>query len=454
VELSSAGFNDVMSKVSDTLARLLPKHILGPGLISLVIKLAGAVLAYGMVVAFARLLSTDEYGRFAFGLNLAIIAAAIGGFGFSTGIMRYWPKYVVAKDGAGARGVVKLGYIACVLGGFAMISAALVVAGLSHAFSVVEFLAIGLLGLVISLGDYSTNLLRAQGSTIVSMLPRDVLWRILSVIAAALVVWFGFVVSGPTALVICAVVLAALTLWQIMNVRTHMANELVGADNRNDWRDLRPSLLPLWASSVVFAMIQQFDVVIVGSLLGNADAGAYFAAQKTAMLLSLVLIAAGLVAAPTMAALYHSGKRLELQSLCRNLAAVIAAVTIVGFIMLIFVGRQLLSFFDPHFVSAYPILLIVAVGTMVDAVAGPNAYLMQMTSYERPYLRIMAVCYVLVLIAQFILVPLYGSIGAAIASTGGVVLWNVWAIILLRREAGLDPSLLSLFLPPQKSKIQ
>jgi O-antigen/teichoic acid export membrane protein len=76
-----------------------------------------------------------------------------------------------------------------------------------------------------------------------------------------------------------------------------------------------------------------------------------------------------------------------------------------------------------------------------------------MTSYERPYLRVMAVCYVLVLAAQFTLIPLYGSIGAALASAGGVILWNVWAVAILRRDAGLDPSLLSLFLVPKKSTI-
>jgi O-antigen/teichoic acid export membrane protein len=435
--------------------KFLPQHILGPGLISLVIKVVGAVLAYGMVVAFAHLMSAEEYGRFAFGLNLAIIASTIGGFGFATGIMRYWPKYTVERDSSGARGVVRLGYIACFAGGLVMIGVALVGSLVSYFFQArlqfTEFAAIGCLGLIISLGDYSTNLLRAQGSTIVSMLPREVLWRILSVLVAGLIFWFGIIVSGPIALIICAGVLVVLTIWQIQNVHKHMTKKLDGTESRNDWRVLRSSLLPLWASSIIFAMIQQFDVVIVGSLLGNAEAGAYFAAQKTAMLLSLVLIAGGLVAAPTMAALYHSGKRDELQRLCRNLAGAIAAVTAVGFLFLVIVGRQLLALFDPLFVSAYPVLLIVAVGSMVDAVAGPNAYLMQMTSYERPYLRVMAVCYALVLAAQFILIPLYGSIGAAIASAGGVVLWNVWAVAILRREAGLDPSLLSLIIAPSKS---
>jgi O-antigen/teichoic acid export membrane protein len=90
---------------------------------------------------------------------------------------------------------------------------------------------------------------------------------------------------------------------------------------------------------------------------------------------------------------------------------------------------------------------------MIDAVAGPTAYLMQMTTYEKAYLRIMVVCYGFVLLAQFILIPRYGSMGAAMASTGGIVIWNLWAVALLRREAGLDPSLLSLIVPPRKTII-
>ena len=72
-------------------------------------------------------------------------------------------------------------------------------------------------------------------------------------------------------------------------------------------------------------MIQQFDVVIVGSLLSKAEAGSYFAAQKSAQLLSIVLIAGGLATAPHMSALYHAGKLIELQALCRKLAIAIAA---------------------------------------------------------------------------------------------------------------------------------
>ncbi len=446
---------NLVARLIGRFSNTLPRHIVGSGLISLTIKLSGAVLAYGMVVAFARFLSTEEYGRFAFGMNLAIIVAAIGSLGFSTGIMRYWPKYTVAQDNAGARGVVRLGYQASFFGGLMLLFMAVVIGLFANSVQVknyfTEFAAIGCLGLLIGIGDYSTNLLRAQGSTFVSMLPRDVLWRILSVAIAGVLIWFGFGLTGPAALMICAIVLLGLTIWQVNVVRNNVKQMLPGESRRNDWVELRKSLLPLWASSVIFAMIQQFDVVIVGSLLGNADAASYFAAQKTAMLLSLVLIAAGLVSAPTMAALFHSGKSAELQRLCRSLAVAIAVVSAVGFVFLIIFGRQLLGLFDPNFVSAYPILIIIAVGCMIDAISGPNAYLMQMTSFERPFLRVMTVCYVLVVVAQVILIPRYGTLGAALASTGGVVLWNVWAIFILRNKAGLDPSLLSIFYPPKQS---
>jgi O-antigen/teichoic acid export membrane protein len=307
---------------------------------------------------------------------------------------------------------------------------------------------------MISFGDYSTNLLRAQGSTIVSMLPRDVIWRVATPALGFAALRFGLGLSGTDSLFISALVLMALNLWQGAHIAHHVSGLGKGIAALRDFAALRPSLLPIWLSGIIYAMIQQFDVVIIGSLLSKPEAGAYFAAQKTAMMLSLVLIAGGLVTAPTMAALYHAGKRAELQRLCQKLALAIAATTILGYGVLVVIGSSLLQLFDPAFVSAYPILLIVGLGTVVDAISGPNSYLMQMTNYEKPYLKVMLSCYALVLVAQFILVPRYGSMGAALASAGGVIIWNVLSIALLRRHAGLDPSLLGLILPPKaKNKI-
>ena len=423
------------------------------GMISLGIKASGAALSYVMVVAFAHMLGPEEYGRFAAGLNSAIILAAFSGLGFSTGIMRYYPQYRVQGNIAAAKGVARLGYLIVIVGGIvAIVVSVLAWPLISKIFgndSASFVVTIAALSLMTGLGDYSTNLLRAQGNVVVSMLPRDVLWRVLAPLLAFDVLLYQHGLTATQALLASVFVLFGLNIWQAL-VSTRLSAALGSAKPLVALVQLRESLWPLWLALIINAMIAQFDVVMVGSLLSKADAGAYFAAQKTAQLLSLVLIAGGMTTAPSMAALYHSGKRDELQALCRRMAMAIAAVTIIGFVFLIVVGKLLLGLFDTSFVTAYPVLMILALGAVVDAMSGPNAYLMQMTHLERSYVAIMVGSYSLVLIGQFILIPRIGSMGAAMASASGVILWNIIAIITLRRQAGLDPSLLSLLWPPRK----
>ena len=422
------------------------------GLTALLIKGLSAVLSYAMVVAFAHFLNADEYGQFAYGMNVAIIVSAVMSLGFATGILRYWPQHVVAGETACARGVAQFGFVAIATASVAILAITVLLGSMSVVAAKVGSLGflvtVALLGSIIAFGDYSANLLRAQGSTLMSMLPRDVLWRVVTP-ATAFVVWrFGAGLSGTASLAIAAFVLVLLTLWQAVPIQRNINALSLNKNSQQNFKALRPSLAPLWVAGIIFAMIQQFDVVIVGSLLSKAEAGSYFSAQKTAQLLSLVLIAGGLATAPHMSALYHAGRLVELQALCRKLAIIIAAITFAGFIFLVITGKLLLSMFDPQFVAAYPILIALALGAVVDAGSGPNAYLMQMTKFEGAYLRILIGCYSLVIAAQFILIPRYGSFGAALASASGVILWNVLAIVVLRRNAGLDSSLLSVFHPP------
>jgi O-antigen/teichoic acid export membrane protein len=108
-------------------------------------------------------------------------------------------------------------------------------------------------------------------------------------------------------------------------------------------------------------------------------------------------------------------------------------------------GGWLLSWFDESFVSAYPILLILGLGFMVDAVAGPTGYMLQMIGRELTYLKIMTSAYALTLILQCLLIPYLGPIGAAIPNALGLIFANVILVRTIKREIGLNPSLFGLF---------
>ena len=424
---------------------LLGNRLFGSGMISLAIKVAGAGLSYLMFVVFARLLSADDFGRFAFSFNLAIVLSAFSGFGYSTAIMRYWPKYLAMGKPDYAKGAIKMGALLTFIGVGIILFAGL----LADQFSSRNFLSVATLAATFCIGDFAAGILRAQNSVVGSMLPRDVLWRIFAPLVAFGIIWFGYGLTSSSAVYVCAFVLLALLLGQIFLI-TNSVGRLAGAGPAvADWAGTRASLIPLWGAGIVFAMIQQMDVVVVGYLMNGAETGSYFAAQKTATLLSLVLIAGGLVTAPTMASLYEKRDHTELQRLCKQLVVAIAVVTLLGFVFLVFTGNILLSFFNHSFTSAYSILLILAFGCMIDAISGPTAYLMQMTSYEKAYLKIMVVCYLLVIALQFALIPRLGGLGAALASGGGTIVWNLWSIWHLRTKAKIDPSIIGLVWPVQ-----
>jgi O-antigen/teichoic acid export membrane protein len=443
--------DDVNTKIEQqklgSLKSLLGNKLLGSGMISLLIKVSGAGLSYLMFVAFAHLLNAEDYGVFAFSFNLAVVVSAFAGFGYSTAIMRYLPKYLAQGLPQYANGAIKMGTQLTLLG----ITLALLVGFVAdHLWTVASgrnYFVVAVLASTFCIGDFAAGVLRAQNSVVASMLPRDVLWRMIAPLGALIAVWSGYILDSNLAIYICAFVMLALLFFQIIIVRSNMKMTVAQLPAVSDWAGTRKSLLPLWGAGIIFAMIQQMDVVVVGLLANAGETGAYFAAQKTAALLSLVLIAGGLVTAPIMAALYEKKQSQELQDLCRQMVIAIAVVTSLGFLFLVLFGNVLLSIFNPSFTSAYAILLILAFGAMIDAVSGPTAYLMQMTSLETVYARMLALIYVFVFVLQFVFIPKYGVIAAAVANATGVIAWNCVSIYFLRKKIGVDPSLLGIFLP-------
>ena len=442
MKFSEIGYQALVAKFG----QFTGHRLFGPGLLALVIKVSSAGLSFLMYVVFAHAMSADDYGKFAFSFNLAIVAAAVASFGYPTGILRYWAKYIADGKLAEAKGAMVLGLRLSLIGSTALVvlagATSLILPNAAH-----NYLAIAALAMAIGLSDLVANILRAMHHTFSAMFPRDVAWRLASMLAAVIAIIAGYQLSDTVGVYLSASLLALLIIPQIY-IALHDIKVAVGtAKPIIDWAGISPSLMPLWGAGAIYAIIQQFDVVIVGSLLSGPETGAYFAAQKTATLLSLVLIAGGLVTAPIMAKMFHDNKMVELQKLCRQLVAAIAVVTLLGLVFLIFAGNPLLRLFSPSFTADYWIMIILAMGCLVDSVSGSTSYLMQMTAYEKPYLKIMVVCYAVVLVLQFALIPRFGAYGAAFASASGTIIWNVWAVWFLRVKAGIDPSILSLVWP-------
>jgi O-antigen/teichoic acid export membrane protein len=436
--------------MSKFIQSVLARHGLGSefaqqAMAAFLIKLGGAALSFVMFVAIAREMNAVTYGHFSILINLAILVSAVFGLGTSFAVLRFWPRYIAMQDYARARGFIQFCFLLIGISSIVLLLVA-EIADLNFSWtSLLGFqhapLAVAALAICFTVADFVASALRSQNSIYWSMLPRDIIWRsatplIIFLLSANAIKIDEFIVSNVTIGVLTVLLIVQCwVLWLNSKVSTKHAQPEM------DFPEWRGPMIALWGSTIVFAIVQQFDVVIVGALVGAADAGAYFAAQKVSSVLGLVLLAAGLVAAPAISRLFHEKQINNLQLLCARLVVVVAFATIAGFVLVVIFGKNLLQLFDPDYVHAYGALVLLALATLFDSLCGPTAALMQMTKLENAYLKLIAAVYALVILLQLLLVPTYGIMAAALCNLAGVITWNLIAVYQLRKHIGVDPAI-------------
>lgn len=89
-------------------------------------------------------------------------------------------------------------------------------------------------------------------------------------------------------------------------------------------------------------------------------------------------------------------------------------------------------------------LIVLAIGTAIQAAGGPSAAILQLTGHERIYVPVVAANVALRLVGFLVLIPWLGVLGAAIAATVSLALTTIALNILCRRRTGVDPSVLVL----------
>jgi O-antigen/teichoic acid export membrane protein len=425
------------------------RGLLLKGLSAVLIKGGSAILTFIMFVLLSNAMTTDEFGRFAIGLSLAITLSMVAGLGLATAVLRFVPQYRARSEEPLARGFLRFSSLASLLSpALVAVLGAAVIALITTLRPEMHFLYLFVsmaLLVVMTLGEYVASALRAFGFTVMSLAPRDIFWRMAGCGFAVLAVWQGTQVSSAQVLVFLAVALTLLVLVQVIYARADFVTAFSSQPTSTDMPTWRRAALPMWGAAALYAFAQQFDIVVVGYFLTPAQSAPYFAASRTAAILSLLLIAGNLISAPLISRQHYAGDSAALQKTVRLLTAAIALPTLCGLLVLVFIGKPLLALFNPEFVSAYPVLLILAVGFTFDAVAGPTGYMLQMVGHEKAYLKIMAFAYAFTLISQCILAPFYGAVGVAIPSALGLILANVMIVHKVRTTLHIDPSLFGFF---------
>lgn len=418
-----------------------------------VIKVGSAGLMFMMFVALTRALGPEQYGIYSaiFGCGTFMAFVALSG---QNNIVLRTVAALQDSDNLGQSHwylrrsfVTVLCGIVLVVVASGVLQAAL--GGPGSPYSNGFFLWAALLVPPLSLAEYLMSLLRGRGMVWSALLPRDILWRI----AVIGVVWGGGAVwslsfTATSAQVATTISLATLVVWQLVFAWLNLRTDVMKAALKSDTRNWARSSFWNWVNAVAGMLVAQLSAVVILAAAGPNEAGAYFAADRISMLLSLTLISVNMVAAPQFARLHQLGDQAALQRTCRQLALLLIVPIILGNAIILYLGGFLLELFDPSYTLALGALAVLLGGQTANALSGSTGYLMLMSGGEKQLAILLAVWQSIGLFLIWLLTLQYGITGGAIGSFIGNVGWNLGAILWCRKTLGIDPSVLGIFWQP------
>ena len=193
---------------------------------------------------------------------------------------------------------------------------------------------------------------------------------------------------------------------------------------------------PMFLTASMQMVIVQTDTVMLGMMRSVEEVGVYAIVLKLALLTSFILTAVNSMAAPKFSQLYHSGQKDDLKLVAQKSAQLIFWSSLPLIFIYLFAGYYILQIFGDEFTSGYYALIFLALGQFVNAAAGSVGYFLDMTGHQKQFRNIILLSAFLNLILNFILIPLYGITGAAIASMTSMIFWNVAAAMYVKNIFG------------------
>ena len=194
--------------------------------------------------------------------------------------------------------------------------------------------------------------------------------------------------------------------------------------------------LPMLLTTSMFYIIQWTDTIILGYYDTAYNIGIYNIALKMSMASSIILFSINSIIAPKYSQLFFDNKIDEFKSVVKFSSKLIFWLSIPIIAIIAYKAEFFLNIFGEEFKQGKYPLYILLVGQLFNVMCGSVGYILMMTDKQKILRNIIVCSAILNIILNIILIPLYGILGAATASTISMILWNFSALIYIYNKYG------------------
>ena len=200
-----------------------------------------------------------------------------------------------------------------------------------------------------------------------------------------------------------------------------------------------------WFSAAVFGvgvlefLLAQADKIMLGIFLDVRQVGIYTIAGALVAFVPVVLQSVNQIFSPTIADLHARGERALLGRLFQTLTKWILGLTLPLACVMIVDAKPLMRLFGPAFEAGWLVLVLGALGQLINAGVGSVGYLLLMSGNQARLIRVQAVMAIFVIAATAVLARPFGIAGVALAAALTNAVTNYLNLREVRAALQLSP---------------
>ncbi len=192
-----------------------------------------------------------------------------------------------------------------------------------------------------------------------------------------------------------------------------------------------------WVSALAATGLIWAGTLLLGALASQEEVGTYSVATRLVTLAVFVMAPINATFTPHMAHLFHIGEVGEASRAYGSATRWILTLSAPAFVMLVVLPEELLSYFGEAYVAAATVTVVLAIGQLVSAAAGPCGTVLNMSGRVALNMADNLAVLVLAVVLNLLLIPELGVLGAAIAWSCSLVAVNIAKLAQARWVVGV-----------------
>ncbi|MBO9467537.1 oligosaccharide flippase family protein [Tropicibacter sp. R15_0] len=209
-----------------------------------------------------------------------------------------------------------------------------------------------------------------------------------------------------------------------------------------DYRQVFQIGLTFAFSQTLINAMTQIDILIMTALRPSDEVAWYYAAARAAFVVSFFFGSVCKIAEPRIIRLYAAGDRSEMQKVAHRTVFLGVVMTILAILFALLLARPYLLFYGEEYLAAMPALVILLIAMLFSSMIGPAEQVLRAARADSSILVVAGISVGCAALLAFLLIPLMGMNGAAIATGAQFIIFQGLQAYRAWKLTGVGPTIL------------